>query len=445
MDLFALPNQMPEEIGTDTGIPLAARQRPRNLSEVAGQRHLLDVGKPLQRAIERDELRSALFWGPPGCGKSTVASVIARTTRSHFENFSAVTGGVADVRKIIEAAKERRRAHATRTLLFVDEIHRFNKAQQDAFLPHVEDGTVVLIGATTENPYFSINAPLLSRARIYPFQALTDEDIATVLERALADVERGLGGQGITLAPDAKTYLASAAGGDARAALGALELAVFLAEGTEITLAHVEEAIGRRAIGYDKAGDAHYDTVSALIKSIRGSDPDAAIYYLARMLEAGEDPRFLARRLVILASEDIGCADPSALPLAMAGFQAVENIGLPECALNLAQVTLYLAAAPKSNACTVALGRAREAVRSQPFSGVPKPLRDSHAKGVKALGHGVGYLYPHDFSGNFVQQRYLPEGLSKTPYYEPTENGVEARIKQRLARLWGEDGEHEPA
>lgn len=444
MDLFALPNQISEEIVTDTGIPLAARQRPRNLSEVAGQRHLLDVGKPLQRAIERDELRSAIFWGPPGCGKSTVASVIARTTRSHFENFSAVTGGVADVRKIIEAAKERRRAYATRTLLFVDEIHRFNKAQQDAFLPHVEDGTVVLIGATTENPYFSINAPLLSRARIYPFQALTDDDIATVLDRALTDVERGLGGQGITLTPDAKTYLASAAGGDARAALGALELAVSLAEGTEITLVHAEEAIGRRAIGYDKAGDAHYDTVSALIKSIRGSDPDAAIYYLARMLEAGEDPRFLARRLVILASEDIGCADPSALPLAMAGFQAVENIGLPECALNLAQVTLYLAAAPKSNACTVALGRAREAVRSQSFSGVPKPLRDSHAKGVKALGHGVGYLYPHDFPGNFVQQRYLPEGLSKTPYYEPTENGVEARIKQRLERLWGEDGEHEP-
>jgi putative ATPase len=444
MDLFAIPNQNPEETGTDRGIPLAARQRPRSLAELAGQQHLLDTGKPLQRAIERDELRSAIFWGPPGCGKSTVASVIARTTRSHFENFSAVTGGVADVRKIIEAAKERRRATAMRTLLFVDEIHRFNKAQQDAFLPHVEDGTVVLIGATTENPYFSINAPLLSRTRVYPFQALTDDDILSVIERALADVECGLGGQGITLSPDAKIYLASAAGGDARAALGALELAVSLSEESEVTLRHAEEAVGRRAIGYDKSGDAHYDTVSALIKSIRGSDPNAAIYYLARMLEAGEDPRFLARRLVILASEDIGCADPSALSLAMAGFQAVENIGLPECALNLAQVTLYLAAAPKSNACTIALGRAREAVRSQPFSGVPKPLRDSHAKGVKALGHGVGYLYPHDFPGNFVRQHYLPEGILKTPYYEPTENGVEARIKQRLERLWEEERDNEP-
>lgn len=444
MDLFAISDSKQEEKDLSVTVPLAARQRPRSLAEVAGQRHLLDLGKPLQRAIARDELRSAIFWGPPGCGKSTVASVIARTTRAHFENFSAVTGGVADVRKIIEAAKVRYRTTATRTLLFVDEIHRFNKAQQDAFLPYVEDGTVVLIGATTENPYFSINAPLLSRARVYPFQALTDEDVLAVLDRALLDSERGLGGHGISVLPDAKAYLASAAGGDARAALGALELAASLAEESIVTLANAEEAVGRRAIGYDKSGDAHYDTISALIKSIRGSDPNAAIYYLARMLEAGEDPRFLARRLVILASEDIGCADPSALSLAMAGFQAVETIGLPECALNLAQVTLYLAAAPKSNACTVALGRAREAVRTQPFSGIPKPLRDSHAKGVKALGHGVGYLYPHDFPGNFVRQRYLPEGMLAAPYYEPTENGVEARIKQRLERLWGQEGDDEP-
>lgn len=420
------------------GIPLAARLRPRTLTEVAGQEHLLGAGKPLRVAIERDDLRSAIFWGPPGCGKSTVASVIAQTTRCHFESFSAVTGGVADVRKLIDGARQRRQTASTRTLLFVDEIHRFNKAQQDAFLPHVEDGTVVLIGATTENPYFSINAPLLSRARVYPFQAVSDDDVAELLEGALKDKERGLGEKALTLTEQARMYLAAAAGGDVRAALGALELAATLTDGTQITLENAEAAVGQRAIVYDRAGDAHYDTISALIKSIRGSDPDAAIYYLARMLEAGEDPRFLARRLVILASEDIGCADPAALPLAMAGFQAVEAIGLPECALTLAQVTIYLASVPKSNACTVALSRAREAVRTEAFTGVPKPLRDSHARGVKALGHGVGYLYPHDFPGNFVSQRYLPEGLPEHAYYTPTDNGVEAKIKQRLERLWAE-------
>jgi putative ATPase len=451
MDLFTaegtlLPTTPDSSLGSEaiSDAPLAARMRPRALEELTGQAHLLAEGKSLRQAIERDELRSAIFWGPPGCGKSTLASLIARTTRCHFENFSAVTGGVADVRKLIEAARERRKAYNKRTLLFVDEIHRFNKAQQDAFLPHVEDGTIVLIGATTENPYFSVNAPLLSRARLYPFQALEESDIAVLLTRALADTERGLGKRGLKLDPLALGYLAAATSGDARLALGALELAASLTEGTEgqvITLASVEEAVGRRSIGYDKSGDVHYDMTSALIKSIRGSDPDAAIYYLARMLEAGEDPRFLARRLVILASEDIGCADPSALPLAMAGFQATETIGLPECALNLAHVTLYLAAAPKSNACTKALGRAQAEVRNTVFTGVPKPLRDSHAKGVRALGHGEGYLYPNDFPGGFVPQRYLPEGLPSDghSYYQPTENGVEAKIKARLERLWSED------
>ena len=444
MDLFSTDETSPETQHPNTRIedqgdaPLAARMRPRTLDELAGQTHLLASGKSLRQAIERDELRSAIFWGPPGCGKSTLASLIARTTKCHFESFSAVTGGVADVRKLIEAARERRKAYNKRTLLFVDEIHRFNKAQQDAFLPHVEDGTVVLIGATTENPYFSVNAPLLSRARLYPFQALGEDDIAALLVRSLEDRERGLGSRGLTLDPQALGYLAGAASGDARSALGALELAASLSEGTTITLAQAEEAVGQRAIGYDKSGDAHYDMTSALIKSIRGSDPDAAIYYLARMLEAGEDPRFLARRLVILASEDIGCADPSALPLAMAGFQATESIGLPECALNLAHVTLYLASAPKSNASTKALGRAQEDVRNVAFAGVPKPIRDSHAKGVRALGHGEGYLSPHDYPGGFVQQRYLPEGLPSRgeSYYQPTENGIEAKIKVRLARLW---------
>ena len=438
MNLFTTDGTITEKLAS---APLAARMRPCTLDELAGQQHLLSVGKSLRQAIEQDELRSAIFWGPPGCGKSTLASLIARTTRCHFESFSAVTGGVADVRKLIELAKERRKAYQQRTLLFVDEIHRFNKAQQDAFLPHVEDGTIVLIGATTENPYFSVNAPLLSRARVYPFQALSDDEVAELLTRALTDTERGLGERALVLEPQALGYLAAAANGDARTALGALELAASLTKETRITLAVAEEAVGQRAIGYDKSGDTHYDMVSALIKSIRGSDPDAAIYYLTRMLEAGEDPRFLARRLVILASEDIGCADPSALPLAMAGFQATESIGMPECALNLAHVSLYLAAAPKSNACTKALGRAREDVRNAAFSGIPKPLRDSHAKGVRALGHGEGYLYPHDYPGGFVKQRYLPEGLPSQgkPYYQPTENGVEAKLKARLIRLWDGD------
>ena len=424
--------------------PLAARMRPRTLDDVAGQRHLLAPGKPLRTAIERDTLRSAIFFGPPGCGKSTLALVIAGVTKSHFESFSAVTGGVADVRKIIEAARERRKM-GKKTVLFVDEIHRFNKAQQDAFLPHVEDGTVTLIGATTENPYFSVNAPLLSRARVYPLQAISPDEVSALLERAMADEERGLGGRGLMLAPDALKFLAHASNGDARAALGMLETSADLApvpppgvgQGV-ITLSLVEEAIGRRAVLYDKTGDAHYDTISAFIKSMRGSDPDASVYYLARMLEAGEDARFIARRLVIFASEDIGCADPQALPLAMAAFQAAEKIGVPEAALNLAHATIYLASAPKSNACTIALGRAQKDVKEADFPGVPLHLRDGHSKGKKALlGAGEGYLYPHDFEGGFVKQAYLPEGLpSEKPYYEPKESGVEAKIAARLARLW---------
>ena len=441
MSLFLESEGTRGETAVDKTAPLAARMRPRNIDEVAGQSHLLGPGKPLRKAIEQDNLRSAIFWGPPGCGKSTVAAVIALTTKAHFENFSAVTGGVPEVRKLIEAARMRRKAYGDkgRTLLFVDEIHRFNKAQQDAFLPHVEDGTVILIGATTENPYFSVNAPLLSRARLFPFQALTEDEIGAVLDRALADGERGLGNLSLTLTPDARTFLIGSANGDARNSLNALELAANLSgPSREITLEVAEEAVGRRAIGYDKEGDAHYDIISAFIKSIRGSDPNAAVYYLARMLEAGEDPRFIARRLVILASEDVGNADPSALPLAVAAFTATEKIGMPECALNLSQTTLYLAAAPKSNASTVAIGRATEDVRNQPFTGIPKPLRDSHYKGAKALGHGQDYKYPHDFPGSFTPQQYLPEGLPSNgkPYYEPTENGVEAKIKARLGRLW---------
>ncbi len=432
------PAMGPSATKTPASAPLAARMRPRTLDEVTGQSHLLAPGKPLRRAIEQDDLRSAIFFGPPGCGKSTVAGVIAGVTKAHFESFSAVTGGVADVRKIIEAAKERRRGIGKRTLLFVDEIHRFNKAQQDAFLPHVEDGTVILIGATTENPYFAIIAPLLSRARVYPFQPLTDEEIGALLARAMADSERGLGGRGLTLAVGATEYLIGVSNGDARGTLNALELAADLVGVGTITLAVAEEAVGKRRVQYDKTGDAHYDTVSAFIKSIRGSDPDAAVFYLARMLEAGEDPRFIARRLVILASEDVGNADPHALPLAVAVFDATEKIGLPECALNLSQGTLYLACAPKSNACTVAIGRARSDVQKAPFGGVPPHLRDAHYGGAKKLGSGVDYQYPHDFPGGFVRQAYLPEGLpaDNIPYYEPTGNGAEAAIKARLEQLW---------
>ena len=425
----------PDRRLTDTGLPLAARMRPRTVDEVIGQVSLLGPGKPLRRAIEQDNLRSAMFWGPPGCGKSTVAGVIALTTKAHFENFSAVTGGVADVRKIIEAAKERRKAYGKRTLLFVDEIHRFNKAQQDAFLPHVEDGTVILIGATTENPYFSVNAPLLSRARVFRFEPLTAADLGAVVDTALADSERGLGKLSLTIDAEARNFLIGASDGDARTLLNALELSANLAgAGGKITVIVAEEAVGQRAIGYDKDGDAHYDTISAFIKSVRGSDPDAALYYMVRMLEAGEDPRFIARRLVILASEDIGNADPDALSLAVAAFKATEVIGLPECALNLSQATLYLAAAPKSNAATVALGRAQTAVKTQPFTGIPKHLRDSHYKGAKALGHGTDYKYPHDYPENFVPQQYLPDGLpdETTPFYEPTENGAEAQIRARM-------------
>ena len=433
--------------GTLGSAPLAARMRPRTVDELCGQRDLLGPGRPLRIAIEKDNLRSAIFWGPPGCGKSTVASVIAQTTAATFVDFSAVTGGVGDVRKIIDTAKQRRQASGRRTVLFVDEIHRFNKAQQDAFLPFVEDGTIVLIGATTENPYFSVNAPLLSRARVFPFQPLETADVAALLERAAAEPERGLGGA-VHLESDALAFLASAASGDARAALGMLESAASLLENGAgiVDLALAEMAVGRKAIGYDKTGDNHYDTISAMIKSIRGSDPDASLYYLARMIEAGEDPRFLARRLVILASEDIGCADTQALPLAVACFQAVQFIGMPECALHLAHVATYLAAAPKSNATTVALGRAKEDVRKAEFGGIPPHLRDAHYQGAKALGHGTAYQYPHDFPDSFVRQRYLPDGLPTRRYYEPTENGTEARIGARLKRLW-DDGnvyEHEP-
>lgn len=440
MDLF---DDTPATVQTAPNTPLAARMRPRTLEEFVGQARILGPDSLLRRAIEEDALTSVIFFGPPGVGKSTLSNIIAKHTLAHFENFSAVTQGIPDLRKVIEAASLRRRLYGKKTVLFIDEIHRFNKGQQDALLPHVENGTVVLIGATTENPYFEVNAPLLSRARVFTFESLSDEQIGDLLDRAVSDPERGLGELRVVLEPQARAHLVDKSNGDARTALNALELAATTTRPESrkadavrrVTREIAEEALQRRALTYDKTGDTHYDTISAFIKSIRGSDPDAGLYYLAKMLTAGEDARFLARRLVILASEDIGNADPMALVIANAAAHAVEFVGLPEAQLNLAQAVTYLASAPKSKASYIALKRALadvEAERSQP---IPKPLRDSRSGTGRAAKDDIPYADPHDYPGNYVPQEYLPEGVQTQPYYEPTENGFEAAIKLRLAAL----------
>jgi putative ATPase len=435
----------PESIDAPSeGAPLAARMRPRTLDEFVGQAAILGSGALLRRAIERDELRSAIFWGPPGCGKSTLALVVARHTRAHFETFSAVTSGVAEVRRAIEAARTRRRAGGRRTILFVDEIHRFNKTQQDAFLPHVEDGTIILIGATTENPYFSVNTPLLSRARIFRFEALDEQAVRAIVQRALADPEHGLASLKVALAPDAEEHLVSVANGDARAALNTIELAALSVEPDEsgtrpVTLGVVEEAAQQRVLAYDKSGDNHYDAVSAFIKSMRGSDPDAAVYWLARMIQAGEDPRFIARRMVIHAAEDVGMADPTALLVATAAAHAVEYVGLPEAQIPMTQAALYIATAPKSNAVVTAMHRANADVAERRAGPVPTHLRDTSYPGARQLGHGKGYQYPHDHPGHHVVQQYLPEGAQTQPYYEPSDQGFEKTIGERLAR-WRSPG-----
>jgi len=428
-----------EEPPTPAGAPLAVRMRPRTLDEFVGQEAIVGPGTALRRAIEGDRLSSVVFWGPPGCGKSTLAMVISRMSKAAFENYSAVTSGVADVRQVIERARERRRKMGRRTILFVDEIHRWNKAQQDALLPHVEDGTVILIGTTTENPFFEVNAPLISRSRVFRFQPLSDAGIRTILERALADPERGLGKLRVYVDEDALDHMITTAGGDARNALNALEAAVAAAAPQEdgslhITLQLAEQAVQLRALGYDKRGDEHYDTISAFIKSVRGSDPDAAIYWLAKMLEAGEDPKFIARRLVILASEDIGNADPMALVLAQAAADAVMFVGMPEAQLTLAQATTYLATAPKSNRSMVALNRAQKDIRERGPAPVPLHLRNAAHPALAQFGHGKGYRYPHDFPGGWVEQEYLPESAQSGPYYEPSDIGHEAEIKARMAR-----------
>jgi putative ATPase len=414
--------------------PLAARMRPATLDEVVGQDHLLGPGSPLRRLVEGGGTTSVLLWGPPGSGKTTVARLIAAGRR--FVELSAVTAGVKDVRSAIDEAKERLGFGGERTVLFVDEVHRFNKSQQDALLPGVEAGLVTFVGATTENPFFSVISPLLSRSLLLTLETLGEDAMRTLVERALVD-ERGLGGR-FTLADDALEHLLAISGGDARRALTALEAGAGAAESldaTAITLEALEQAINRAAVRYDREGDQHYDVVSAFIKSIRGSDVDAALHYLARMIEAGEDPRFIARRLVILASEDIGLADPQALPLAVAAAHALELVGLPEAQLNLAEATIYLSLAPKSNAVIKAIGAASGDVRAGLSGAVPAHLRDAHYPGARRLQHGKGYRYAHDFPDGVVEQQYAPDPIVGRDYYEPSEHGAERAIGERLARL----------
>ena len=403
--------------------PLAARLRPRTLDDVVGQTHLVGPGKPLRRLVEQDRLTSAIFWGPPGTGKTTLALAVAGTTARAFEQLSAVTAGVKDVREVIERARDRLGQHARGTILFLDEIHRFSKSQQDALLPAVEDGTLTLIGATTENPFFEVNAPLRSRSTLFRLEPLGRDDIATL-------VRRGLQAEGKDAAEAAISLLVDRAGGDGRQVLTALEVACALAHPGAVSVEHVESALGTSALRYGR--DDHYDVVSAFIKSMRGSDPQAAVYYLARMLEAGEDARFIARRMVIFASEDVGMADPQSLLVAVAAAQALEHAGLPEAQLNLAQAAIHLATAPKSNRAALAIWNARAEVREGAVGEVPAHLRDAHYQGAAALGHGVGYEYPHDHPKGWVAQQYLPSELVGREYYTPTRHGAEAEVTERM-------------
>jgi putative ATPase len=421
--------------------PLAARMRPRTLDEFVGQQDILGPGKLLRRAIEADRLFSSIIlWGPPGTGKTTLAMVIANLTKSHFETLSAVLAGKAELREVIDKALERRKLYQKKTILFVDEVHRWNKAQQDALLPHVENGTFTLIGATTENPYFEVIGALVSRSRVFQLRPLGDEDVRTLLERALADPERGYGARKIQAGEEAIEHLIHVAGGDARNALNALELAVEstlpAADGAiHLTLLVAQESIQRRAVLYDKDGDAHYDTISAFIKSVRGGDPDAALYWLAKMLYAGEDPRFILRRLIILSGEDIGLADPLGLVVVSAAAQAFDYIGLPEGIYPIVEATLYLATAPKSNSAT-AYYKAFERIEQEGVGGVPQHLQDAN-RDAAALGHGVGYQYPHMSPDHFLPQQYLPRPLLGTYFYNPSNQGYEAQAADRLAR-WRE-------
>lgn len=426
--------------------PLAERMRPHNLDGFVGQEHLLGENSLLRSIIKSDKLNSMILWGPPGSGKTTIARIIAHMTEAHFVEFSAVTSGVADIRKVVKGASDRRKFEGKRTILFVDEIHRFNKAQQDAFLPHIEAGTIILIGATTENPGFEVNAPILSRSRLFRLEQLTDQDITEILRRAFADKIHGLGEMNLAIEDEALEHIAKNANGDARVALTALEIAANSVTKNEdsdadretacvITLAIAETAINRKQLQYDRAGDAHYDIISAFIKSMRGSDPDATVYYLARMLESGEDPKFIARRMVIFASEDIGNADPHALMLAIATVDALNFVGLPEAKFALSQCATYLASAPKSNAAKNAINDVTKDVQNERTLPIPNHLRNAPTTLAKKLGHGKGYKYPHDYPNNFIEETYLPDNLKDKVYYRPTENGYEKTIKERLNKL----------
>lgn len=419
--------------------PLAVRMRPASLAEFVGQIEVVGKGKFLRRMIDADTVPSLILFGPPGTGKTALAQIIARETDSRFEQLNAVAAGVADIRKIIDTAQKLLRIERRRTILFIDEIHRFSKSQQDVLLPYVENGTVVLIGATTENPYFEVNAPLLSRVRVFRLLPLIGEDIVTVLDRALRDRERGLGEMELVCGPDIMELIADIAGGDARVALNLLEqsAAMIEADGVKEISTEVVSAIsGSRLVAYDKQGDKHYDVISAFIKSMRGSDPDAGLHYLARMLTAGEDIKFIARRIVICAAEDVGNADPNALVVAMAAAQAVQFVGLPEARIPLAQAVVYVATAPKSNAAYLAIDRAMADMRERNVGSVPIHLRDSSYKGAKQWGHGKEYHYPHNYPNAFVAQSYLPEELKGAAYYNPTDRGYEANIAERLKNLY---------
>nr|WP_296831404.1 replication-associated recombination protein A [uncultured Marvinbryantia sp.] len=432
MDLFDYMRQNTME----REAPLASRLRPRTLEEVVGQQEIIGEGKLLYRAIKADKLSSLIFYGPPGTGKTTLAKVIANTTSADFKQINATVAGKKDMEDVVRAAKDSLGMYGRKTILFVDEIHRFNKGQQDYLLPFVEDGTLILIGATTENPYFEVNSALISRSVVFELKPLAKEDICKLIDRAVYDKERGMGNYGAVIDEDAKNFLADVAGGDARAALNAVELGVLTTErGSDekihLTLDVASECIQKRAVRYDKTGDNHYDTISAFIKSMRGSDPDAAVYYLARMLYAGESVTFIARRIMICASEDVGNADPQALQVAVAAAQAVERVGMPEAQIILSQAVLYVATAPKSNAACNAVFSAAEAVKNFKAT-VPVHLQDSHYKGAAKLGHGVGYEYAHDFPKHFSRQQYLPDEIKDQVFYHPSENGYEKQIRKYM-------------
>ena len=435
MDLFDYMRETAKEKES----PLASRMRPTTLEEVVGQQHIIGKGKLLYRAIKADKLSSLIFYGPPGTGKTTLAKVIANTTSAEFKQINATVAGKKDMEEVVKAAKDLQGMYGKKTILFIDEIHRFNKGQQDYLLPFVEDGTLILIGATTENPYFEVNGALISRSSIFELKPLEKEDIKKLLVRAVEDTEKGMGSFHAQIDPDALEFLADVSGGDARNALNAVELGILTTDRSSDGIIHrtlevASECIQKRVVNYDKKGDNHYDIISAFIKSMRGSDPDAAVFYLAKMLYAGEDVKFIARRIMICASEDVGNADPMALTVAVAAAQAVERIGMPESQIILSQAVTYVASAPKSNAAVNAIFAATEAVKKYKTT-VPSHLQDAHYKGAEKLGHGTGYKYAHDYPGHYVEQQYLPDEIKDARFYEPGDLGYEKKIKEHLQKL----------